>query len=567
MLDCEARLSPSAPPIRGTSDWEYLRRSILQHAVWFAENVVFDFRPLLSDPIAARTAGRLMWQLIRPLAPEVLVGPGFGAAPLLFSISAAALDDGVLLPTLMVRDHRKGHNQKKWVEGRRQVDHSRAVMVDDFMETGTALPLVEQALHADGHVLDLVAVALLFDMWQPLGSRQISASRMPVVSLFKRHDIGLSRDCFDAKPPEMRGSFPDFIPPEPLWWRFKLNTKTGYHLKCAPAIKLGSIFIADDHCRVMRLDAMTGEAVWMYESLDNPQKGIVQLLQVIDNSVVFGCYDGTLTKLNAQDGQIQWRWKLDSSIHATPEIDLVGKRLFINTEQWNDGSPFGHLLALDWSTGRVLWRYAHPWWPPGSPVFSAQAGTVAATCNDQSVVAVSADDGRLLWRKATRGLIRGKPAVHTELLFLATEEGWLQCLDLRTGEPRWEVRYGRGAMHQFLHVRGDSVFTMDERWHLVAFDVHTGNIVWMSRLRSAGNWCPVSCGAFLVVLSREGHLAVFDPERRIKVWEGKVGIGSRQPPAIGRCGAEMLLAVAGDSDGLQTYLIDASYTSLHTVLE
>lgn len=559
MLVCEAPVRNMVPSLHGGPDWEDLRQSIIQYAVRFADNIVFDFRLLLTDPKAARQAGQLMWQLIKPFAPNVLVGPGFGAAPLLFATAAAALDDGVHLPTLMVRYQRKSHNQKKWVEGRRQADNARAVMIDDFMEAGTALPLVEQALRADGHVLDLVAVALFFDMWQPLGSRQISTARMPVISLFKRHDIGLSRDCFDAKPPEMRGSYPDFIASEPLWWRFDLNTKSGYPLKCAPAIALGSVFVADDHCRVWRLDALTGEVLWRYDSLANPIKGIVQRLQVVGNSVVFGCYDGTLTRLNGEDGQVQWRWRLDSSIHATPEIDLANQRLFINTEQWNDGTPFGHLIALDWNTGRVLWRYVHPWWPPGSSVYSVQADTVIASCNDQSVVAVSASDGLLLWRKETRGLVRGKPAIHKDAVLLATEKGWLQCFDVSTGDQRWEVRYGRGAMHQFLHVQGDTVFTLDGRWHLVAFDVFTGAIVWMSRLRSAGNWCPVACGPYLVVLSRDGHLAVFDPQRQIKAWEGSTGIASRQSPAIGGCGNDMLFAVAGNNEGLQTYRIHSDY--------
>ena len=540
--------------------WETLRKSLIPRAVRFSDNIVFDFRLLLSDPKASRQAGHLLWQLIRPFAPEVLVGPGFGAAPLLFATASAALDDGVHLATLMVRDQRKSHNQKKWVEGRRQPDHSRAVMIDDFMQSGSALPLVEQALQADGHVLKLVAVALFFDMWEPLGSRQISTSRLPVISLFRRHDIGLSRDCYDAKPPEMLGSHVPFIEPEPVWWRFDLNAKKEYPLKCSPTIAMASVFVADDHCRLWRFDALSGEVQWRYDSLANPLKGIVQHLQVHDKSMVVGCYDGTLTRLAVEDGQVQWRWRLDSSIHATPEVDLPGQRIFINTEQWNDGSPFGHLLALDWRTGKVLWRHVHPWWPPGSPVYSSLANNVVATCNDQSVVALDANDGQLVWRQKSRGLVRGKPAIHGESVLLATEAGWIQCFDLYTGGLRWESRYGQGGMHQFLHVRGDIVFTLDGRWHMVAFHVKTGEMVWVSRLRSPGNWCPVPWGPYLVVLSSEGHLAVFDAERHLKVWEGSVGIRSRCPPAIGRCGKEVLLAVAGQHEGLQTYRIHPDYT-------
>ena len=103
------------------------------------------------------------------------------------------------------------------------------------MEKGSAVPLVESALKADGHDLNICAAAIFFDMWEPLGSRQISVSRFPVVSLFKRHDIGLSRDCFDAQPPLMKGTAPDFIS-EPKWWRFDFNPDKFNMVKSAPVI-------------------------------------------------------------------------------------------------------------------------------------------------------------------------------------------------------------------------------------------------------------------------------------------------------------------------------------------
>ena len=549
--------------------WEDLRRMIYRHAIRFADNIVFDFRLLLTDARCAEQAGRMLWQLIRPFAPQVLVGPGLGAAPLLYAIALAALRDDVELQVLMVRDKRKEHNQKKWVEGRRQPDQCRAVVLDDFMENGSALPLVERALKADGHVLDIGAVALFFDMWQPLGSRQISTGRYPVVSLYTRHDIGLSRDCFDARPPAMKGSYPDFVADTPLWWRLGLNDKTDTPFKCAPVIADNAVFVADDHSRVWRHDARSGEIVWCYDSLAEPQKGIVQQLQYADGSLVFGCYDGTVTRLDAATGAVLWRWRLDSSVHATPALDLAHGRIFINTEQWNAGQPFGHLYALDWVSGKPLWQYANAWWPPGSPAYDVHSNTVIATCNDQTVKALDAGTGQLRWQRTTQGLVRGKPAVAQGRVLVATERGHLSCFCIDTGDTLWSTRYGRGEMHQFLHIvpgpEVDVVITLDARWHLVAFDVATGAIRWLSGLRSAGNWCPVVCGDYLVVLSREGHLAVFDSQREIKVWEGATGGHYRQPPAIGRIehadgSSQSVIALVSNNAGLKVFAIDPFFT-------
>lgn len=539
--------------------WAALRRQLLARAVDLGDHVIFDCRLLLCDPYWAQQAGRLLWRLIAGLRPQVLVGPGFGAAPLLFATAAAALEQGVHLTTLMVRDQRKKHHLKKWVEGARASDHARAVLVDDFMEAGSALSRVESALAADGHVLQLVGIGLLFDMWQPLGSRQIQVARMPVLPVFTRHDIGLSRDCHDARPPAMNGSAPDFIHPHPLWWRFHLNDKPGYPLKCAPVIADQAVFVADDHARLWRHDGRTGDVDWCVPSLIDPLKGVVQRLQWVDDSLVYGAYDGTLTRVHARSGQILWRWRLDSSIHATPQVDRIGRRVYINTEQWNEGQIHGHLQALDWDTGRLLWRYRHAWWPPGSPAYCPHTQTVVATCNDETVVALGAQYGELRWQSPTRGLVRGQPAIADGRVFLATERGWLQCLDLSTGELVWQARFGKGGMHQFVRVREGMVAVLDGHWHLVVRDVVDGRIRWLSRLRSAGNWCPVDCGPWWVVCSQQGHLAVFDPARELKVWEGDTGLPGRQPPAIGRIGDRLALAVAGQSQGLKVFSIHPHY--------
>jgi outer membrane protein assembly factor BamB/orotate phosphoribosyltransferase len=540
---------------RGSGEWSYLRSEILSKAICLTKSsVTFDFREMLSSARNISVAGKLLWLLIRPFNARILVGPGFGAASLLCATAIAALADGVELDVLMVRDKRKDHNKKKWVEGRKHPAGSPAVFVDDFMEQGSALSLAEQALDEDGHQLDLRAVVLLFDMWQPSGSRQISLSRYPVVALFRRHDIGLSRDAFDAQPPLMKGSFPEFVD-RPAWWRFDLNRNIGYRYKSAPVIADGAVFCADDSSRVSRHDLRDGTVRWTYKSIGQPYKGIVQLLQYLESSLVFGCYDGTLTRLDAGTGEVIWRWRQGSSIHATPAIDLERRRVYINTEQWNCGQPHGHLQALDWDTGRQIWTVPHAYWPPGSPFFDAASASVVATCNDQKAICVDVDNGELRWDTRTAGVVRGRPAIAGSNVFVATEDGFIQAIDIRDGSIVWQRRYAKPAGHQFLQLSGDCVLALDGKWHLIAFEQNTGEIRWMSRLRSPGAWMPVTFGRYLVVASRRGHLAVFDAGAQLKIWEGTIGGMLWQPPAIG----EGMLAVASNDEGLKVFAINDFY--------
>lgn len=544
--------------------WEMLRRAIYERAVLLANDVTFDFRDLLTQARYAKAAGCLMWSLVKPFDPEVLVGPGFGAAPLLYATALAALEDGIDLAILMVRGERKDHNRKRWVEGARCPDGARAVMVDDFLGKGSAVALVEEALAADKLSPNICALAVLFDQWRPLGSRQLSVGKFPVVSVFKRHDIGLTRDCYDAKPPAMRGSAPPFID-IPAWWRFDLNGYFNHPLKCAPVIADNAVFVADDQSRVWRFDAQTGEAVWCYESLTKPYKAIVQQLQYVDGSIVFGCYDGTVTRLNASDGSIVWRWRLDSHVHSTPVVDLQHQRLFINTEQDNHGGDaFGHLYCLAWSDGKALWNHTYASWPPATVAYSTEDKVVVATCNDKSVICVEAHSGTILWQANSKGLVRGKPAVAKDRVLVATESGHLQSFDLHTGAELQSRRYGKGLHHQFLQVKDDIVYTLDGASHLIAFDIADFAIRWMSTLRSSGVWMPIFFGRHLVVLSQDGHLAVFDPQSELKLWEGSVGGDFRQPPALGSVDGIPMLVTASHHSGLKAFKIHPHYSEQRT---
>jgi outer membrane protein assembly factor BamB/orotate phosphoribosyltransferase len=547
-----------AEGLRCRPEWEELRGQMYNRALRFKKALTFDFRQLLTDARIARLAGMLMWQLIRRFKPEVLVGPGFGATPLLYATALAALEDGVELKVLMVRDKRKDHNQKRWVEGDHQACAGRrAVFLDDFMKRGSAWPLVQKALAADQVQVHFVAIALFFDMWEPLGTRQLSVSALPLVSLYTRHDLGLSRDCYDAVPPLMKGRRADFIGEQPRWWRFELNRGLKYPLKTPPLLDSHGLYVVDEHATLWKHDLRTGDILWSLTANERPAKGAVQQIQAVDGSLVWGCYDGTLTRARADSGEVQWRWKLGSWIHASPVVDRAGKRLFISSEHQIDGVPCGYVHCLDLDTGRLRWRTRLGWWPPATPVLSPDAGIVAAACNDQTLTGLDAETGEQRWCVKTPGLVRGKPLAHGGRLWAATESGTLQCWDAATGATLWTTRYGQGQWHQFTAAANGEVFVVDGQSHLQAYDAQTGALSWLARLRSPACWGPVMHGSNLVVMSRDGHVAVLDPRQRLKLWEGQIPGVYHQPPAV----RGHTLAAASSTSGLIVYDIDPSYES------
>ena len=565
MIDVEPRnpVAASARPDDAAreGELELLRRAILERVIRLGPTMVFNFKDLLSQASLARAAGRALWARIRRFEPEVLVGPGFGGVPLLYATAMAALEeDRIDLALWLVRDQRKAHAGKPWISGPGFTHTPRAVMLDDFLGRGSAVELIDQATAQEGKAMDLRAIAVLYDSWRWDGSRRLSVSRCPVVSVFRRHDLGLTRDCHDAAPPLMKGAAPPMVG-EPLWSRLDFNGASDRPRKSSPVIAAGALFAADDRSRVWRLDALTGEAVWCRESQETHEKGIVQRLQHVDGSLVYGCYDGTVTRVDDERGSVLWRWKVDRFVHATPEVDLARRRLFVNTEAFDGNRPSGRLLAMDWDTGRVLWKFDHAFWAPGTARHDVAHNRVLATCNDHSIVCVDADTGELAWRGATKGLVRGQPVIVGNELIACTEAGWLQAFDLATGvELRSRRCGGGGKIHQFTRVAGGRICVVDDNAHFAVFDALDFRLVWISTLRSPGTWAPVPVGRFLAVLSEKGHLAAFDFGASRKVWEGQIAGRHAQPPAVGSADGVALLACASHRDGLNAYRIHDFYS-------
>jgi hypothetical protein len=131
----------------------------------------------------------------------------------------------------------------------------------------------------------------------------------------------------------------------------------------------------------------------------------------------------------------------------------------------------------------------------------------------------------------------------------------LDCLDAVTGECIWSVKYGQNYWHQFVQVIDDCVLVFDGGWHFIAFDLTTGQLRWISRLRSPGCWAPIAYGPYHVVLSRQGHVAVFYTEQQVKVWEGQIPGEYHQPPAV----ASGKLVAASTRSGLIAFDIHPFY--------
>ena len=95
---------------------------------------------------------------------------------------------------------------------------------------------------------------------------------------------------------------------------------------------------------------------------------------------------------------------------------------------------------------------------------------VIASPNDGSVMAFDTDTGSETWRFFTNGPVRLAPVAAGGKVFAGSDDGYLYCLDAKSGEEIWKVRaapkdrpeyrhLGNGRLVSFWPMRGGPVLS------------------------------------------------------------------------------------------------------------
>ncbi len=110
---------------------------------------------------------------------------------------------------------------------------------------------------------------------------------------------------------------------------------------------------------------------------------------------------------------------------------IQGQRAFFGTFD-------NEVLAVDWHSDRILWRYDNP--DKDFPFYSSAAlagDLVIVGGRDKLVHALDAATGELVWSFLTQGKIDASPVVVDDAVFVPSMDGTLYRLDTATGKETW----------------------------------------------------------------------------------------------------------------------------------
>jgi polyvinyl alcohol dehydrogenase (cytochrome) len=289
------------------------------------------------------------------------------------------------------------------------------------------------------------------------------------------------------------------------------------------------------------------------------------------HTLYFGTWEGTVEAVNRFSGKVRWVTSVAGSDHAMVNNApaLYEGKLYVATTT-------GRIWALDPHTGRVLWKSPEPVFPRGVPDAIESSvmpyhgvlymGLSAMTDTNGELggeVAVSARDGRLLWRRwlYPRGGwdagSYGTPVLWPQrgLLFLATSNPlWpgkrppgrdlysetIVALHMDSGRVQWYYQPSDKHFGDFDFLAGPTFWYGP--WHTAmvgdgkkngwfyAVNAATGRLVW------ATNLTPVGSQTLIMAPAAAGYGLLFVPtfDIPLAVLYNQGFPFDYQPPATGR---------------------------------
>ena len=190
----------------------------------------------------------------------------------------------------------------------------------------------------------------------------------------------------------------------------------------------------------------------------------------------------------------------------------------------------GTVSSMNSIDGNILWTKKLDFLASGT---SAGFGIVVVSDTKGNVIALTQDQGTILWKSNVKGEVLSKAAIDAKLVIVKTSSGELIALNKDTGLIEWSYR----SKLPLLTVRGssspvivdDKIYTSFDNGRLGVFDLNSGFPLWdgaISYVRGVSELenlidadsPPLVEGGLIYTANYQGNLNIFDIAQKRSVW-------------------------------------------------
>jgi outer membrane protein assembly factor BamB len=221
------------------------------------------------------------------------------------------------------------------------------------------------------------------------------------------------------------------------------------------------------------------EATWTFDAKSAVWAGLER--DAATGLLYVGTDAGTLFAIDA-NGRERWTFATGKPIKARPTV--IGDALYV-------ASDAGLLYKLDKRTGREAWRATidtgsperipptkeESRWDRYASSVVSDGARVYVGSRDKNLYAFDVASGREVWRVTTGDMITATPALHRDLVLVASFDGKVRALQTRDGKPRWSYDAKLPVAGDLLVADG-RVFVGSRTYDLIALDAASGKEQW-----------------------------------------------------------------------------------------
>lgn len=321
-----------------------------------------------------------------------------------------------------------------------------------------------------------------------------------------------------------------------------------YRITADPVVGGGRIFTMDSRARVSALTPQ-GQVAWSADLTPGAERadsvsggGLAYEAGRVYATTGFG----EIVAMDASSGGVLWRQRIESPVGGAPTVaDGVVYVRGRDSSAW----------AVRTSDGRVEWR------GEGTPGRAGVMGVAAPAVTNRiaiypyasgEVAAVLRDGGVPLWSAYVAGArngrayaafsdLTGEPVIRGNRVYVGNSAGRMAAFDLTDGSTLWTAP--EGAMSP-VAVVGGSVFAVNDQNQLVRLDAANGGRIWAvdlplfttdrAKKQKAiyPSYGPVLAGGRLFVSSGDGLLRAFDPASGVMTGSVEIPGGAASAPVV-----------------------------------
>jgi eukaryotic-like serine/threonine-protein kinase len=299
-------------------------------------------------------------------------------------------------------------------------------------------------------------------------------------------------------------------------WRFDAGTP----IRSTPLIAGGTVYFGTSGGQLFCLDRTTGKEKWRFFS----GHAINSSPAHNNGKVFFSDNQQTLYALNSHSGQKLWQYHFGKKLDYPWRFDYYYSSPLLTGDKLYIGADDGYLYCFHQNDGKLLWKFRTTGLVRSSPTLYRNSVLVGDT--EGLLFSINAATGKEQWRFAIEGhalknenfgydrrAIISSPAVSGDKVIIGGRDGFLYCLDGDNGTLLWKVDHNISWVNTSAAIKDSIVVTGTSDGRFVqGVHLHTGKELWKTKTTSLVWSSPLICNNQLYAATFDGQLLVLDLE-------------------------------------------------------